>query len=161
MDSPKSSILIEWCTILSRIASAIVFSPITSCQSHTGTWEVMMVLVVRAYPRLCPSVRMRGGIEGMYAEVIKDEKVGTLDPFQFGKNRAFCLCGLQLTHQGVLCWRIARASLSGMPGSPERLLCSFCLCLRLLMMKMSRGSVTKVISESRISRFRSRPRSRE
>ena len=43
MDSPKSSILIEWCTILSRIASAIVFSPITSCQSHTGTWEVMMV----------------------------------------------------------------------------------------------------------------------
>lgn len=42
-DSPKSSMRIAWCTILSRTASAIVFSPITSYQSLTGTCDVMTV----------------------------------------------------------------------------------------------------------------------
>lgn len=42
-DSPANCILIARCTILSRIASATVFSPIIAYQPLTGSCEVMMV----------------------------------------------------------------------------------------------------------------------
>lgn len=42
-DSPNSSMRSEWCTMRSRTASALVFSPVTSFHSLTGICEVMFV----------------------------------------------------------------------------------------------------------------------
>ena len=43
IDSPVNSIRWEECTIRSKIASAIVPSPIVSCQFFTGIWAAMII----------------------------------------------------------------------------------------------------------------------
>ncbi len=98
-------------------------------QSHTGTWEVMNGGPCPCRPRLCPSVRIARGSKDECRKSSRMRRC-TLDPFQFVRNRAFCLCGLQAGPSGVL-WLgpySTRIPFWHCPGSPERLLCSFCRC---------------------------------
>ena len=46
--------------ILSQIASAIVGSPMTSCQEETGSW---LVIIVEASPCLSSSISRRNSLE--------------------------------------------------------------------------------------------------
>ena len=46
--------------ILSQIASAIVGSPMTSCQEDTGSW---LVIIVEAIPCLSSNISRRNNLE--------------------------------------------------------------------------------------------------
>ena len=59
-DPPFSSILYELFTILSHIASAMVGSPITSCQADTGSW---LVIMVEASPCLSSNISRSESLE--------------------------------------------------------------------------------------------------
>ena len=100
IDSPESSMRIALWTILSRTASAMVFSPMMSCQAHTGTCEVM---IVARRPCLSSMMSMRferaGASKGCIPEVVEYEQVCALDPLEFGQYGSFGFCGLELSHK--------------------------------------------------------------